>query len=229
MIRSARALAAAALGVVLAASGGSARACGIELVLAIDVSRSVLNHEYDLQVGGLAAAFRDADVQDTLRSVPGGVMATVTQWSGPGSQRQSIGWTHLTDAQSATDFAGRIERMDRAFYAAFTAIGEALVHAAAVGGTNPRTCGRRIVDVSGDGVSNRGRPVANAADVLAASGITVNALVIRGARPDPLPHYRAQVIRGPGAFVEVADGFEDFPRAIRAKLLRELTPQLAAR
>ena len=40
----------------------SAKACGLELVLAMDVSRSVVNAEYDLQMGGLANAFRNPEV-----------------------------------------------------------------------------------------------------------------------------------------------------------------------
>ncbi len=34
-------------------------------------------------------------------------------------------------------------------------------------------------------------------------------------------HYRAEVIHGPGAFVEVARGYKDFEAAMRRKLLRE--------
>ena len=44
--------------------------------------------------------------------------------------------------------------------------------------------------------------------------------------PDPVAHYRAQVIGGPGAFVEVASGFDDYPRAILKKLLREIDQPL---
>ena len=42
------------------------RACGLELVLAMDVSRSVINPEYDLQMGGLAAAFRAPEVAEAI-------------------------------------------------------------------------------------------------------------------------------------------------------------------
>jgi len=55
-----------------------------------------------------------------------------------------------------------------------------------------------------------------------ALGWTINALVIEGASPPPVPHYRAEVIAGPGAFLEVARDFDDYPRAILRKLLREI-------
>lgn len=214
--------AAAALLAVLAAA--PAGACEIELVLAMDVSRSVVNKEYDLQMGGLALAFRDAAVIAAIEALPGGIMATVTQWSGPEAQAQSVPWMRVTGAASAARFAAAIEAMERHSYAAFTAIGEALVHAEAVGRANPSPCARRVIDVSGDGASNRGRDPGPVSRALAAQGVTVNALVVLGARPDPLAFYEAHVVAGPGSFLEVADGFEDYPAAIRRKLLRELAP-----
>jgi len=226
-----RAAKALAVSVLLAATGTAApaHACGLELVLAMDVSRSVVNAEFDLQMGGLAAAFRDPEVAEAIRWMPGGVMATVTQWSGPDSQVQPVPWTHLTDASSAASFADAIELQKRAFFAAYTAIGDALVHANGLSATNPQPCARRVIDVSGDGASNRGLAPGPIATALAANGVTVNGLVILGAWPDPADFYLENVIRGEGAFLEIAEDFSDYAAAIRRKLLRELTPQLAAR
>jgi len=219
-----------AAALLLAAAGAApVRACGLELVLAMDVSRSVVNAEYDLQMGGLAAAFRDPEVIDAIAWTPGGVMATVTQWSGPASQVQSVPWSHLTDAASAAGFAARIESQDRIFFAAYTAVGEALAHANALSASNPAPCARRVIDISGDGVNNRGRAPLDIAEALAANGVTVNGLVILGAWPDPAAFYRAEVVRGQGAFLETADSFADYAKAIRSKLLRELAPQLTSR
>ena len=117
--------------------------------------------------------------------------------------------------------------MNRQFFAAYTAVGEALWHANALSATNPRTCSRRVIDISGDGASNRGRAPGPIATALAANGVTVNPLVMRGAKPDPERYYIDHVVRGPGAFLEPADSFDDYAVAIRAKLLRELTPSLA--
>ncbi len=213
------------------AGSGPARAaeCGLELVLAMDVSRSVVKLEYELQMGGLALAFRDPEVAEAINWIPGGVMATVTQWSGPDAQLQPVPWTYLTDAASVTAFAAAIERQERAFVASYTAIGEALFHANGLSATNPRRCARRVIDVSGDGASNRGRPVRPMAEALAANGVTVNGLVIKGAWPDPVEYYLGNVVRGDGAFLETTENFADYAAAIKRKLLRELTPQLVAR
>ncbi len=210
----------------LLAGGHPARAadCGLELVLAMDVSYSVVNSEYDLQMGGLADAFRDPEVAEAITWITGGVMATVTQWSGPEAQAQPVPWTHLTDAASAAAFAAAIERQERAF-ASYTAVGEALFHANRLGATNPRRCARRVIDVSGDGANNKGRPPLPMAEALSANGVTVNGLVIMGAWPDPVEFYLRNVVRGDGAFLETAANFADYADAIKRKLLRELTSE----
>jgi len=218
----------AAATLVLATPARAAE-CGIELVLAMDVSRSVVTAEFDLQMGGLVRAFRDPEVAEAIAWIPGGVMATVTQWSGPQAQAQPVPWTHLTDVASATAFAAAIERQERAFFASYTAVGEALFHANGLGASNPRRCARRVIDISGDGASNRGRPARQMAEALAANGVTVNGLVIKGAWPDPVAFYLDNVVRGDGAFLETAENFADYAAAIKRKLLRELTPQVAAR
>jgi Ca-activated chloride channel family protein len=203
--------------------------CGLELVLAMDVSRSVVDSEFDLQMGGLALAFRDPEVVGAISWIHGGVMATVTQWSGPESQTQPVPWRHLTDAATADAFATAIERQQRNFFASYTAIGEALFHANSLSATNPLRCKRRVIDVSGDGASNRGRPVRPMAEALAASGVTVNGLVILGAWPDPAEFYLRNVVRGDSAFLETAANFADYAAAIKRKLLRELISQVAER
>ena len=219
----------AALALMAALAAQPAKACGLELVLAMDVSRSVVNAEFDLQMGGLADAFRDPEIMEAIRWMPGGAMVTVTQWSGPSNQAQMIGWRHLTDEAQSRAFAEEIDAMPRQFFAAYTAVGEALWHADKVGQTNPRPCRHRVIDISGDGASNRGRAPRGIADGLAAKGITVNGLAIKGAKPDPEAYYTAEVIAGPGAFLEVAAGFEDYAEAIRRKLLREMSPSLVSR
>jgi hypothetical protein len=198
-------------------------------VLAMDVSRSVVDSEYDLQMGGLASAFRDPEVVEAIRWIQGGVMATVTQWSGPEAQVQPVPWLHLTDGTSAGAFALLIERQERSFFASYTAIGEALSHANSLSATNPLRCKRRVIDVSGDGASNRGQAVRPLAEALAANGVTVNGLVIMGAWPDPAEFYLRNVVRGEGAFLETAETFSDYAVAIKRKLLRELVPQVASR
>jgi len=55
----------------------------------------------------------------------------------------------------------------------------------------------------------------------------VNALVIDGAEPDLTGDFVENVITGPGAFMVTANGFADYPRRMRQKLLRELMRQVS--
>lgn len=214
------------LAAAAALSSGAARACGVELVLAIDVSRSVINAEYRLQRDGLATAFRQPTIIEAIGSIQGGVAVTVTEWSGPDSQTQTIGWRLIRTPAQIRKFAGDIAASERRSFAAYTAIGEALLHADSLNAINPWKCKRRVIDISGDGVSNRGRHPREISQMLAAFGVTINAVVIDGAMPDPVEFYRNNVIAGPGAFVEVARDFSDYARAIQAKLQRELMPAI---
>ena len=59
-------------------------------------------------------------------------------------------------------------------------------------------------------------------------GVTINGLVVKGARNDPVDWYRREVIAGPLPFVETANSYDDYTRAMTRKLLRELTPALAS-
>ena len=223
-------IAAAALAFSLGVSTAPTRAeaCDLELVLAMDVSRSVIKSEFDLQMGGLAAAFRDPEVIDTISWISGGVMVTVTQWSGVEDQSQPVPWTHLQKKDEILAFADQIGSQRRDYFASYTAIGEALFHAASLSATNPMRCTRRVIDVSGDGASNRGRPARQVAEALAAQGVTINGLVIMGGWPDPAEFYTRNVVRGAGSFLELAENFDDYAHAIKRKLLRELAPKVAA-
>ncbi|MFK7945134.1 MAG: DUF1194 domain-containing protein [Paracoccaceae bacterium] len=204
---------------------GAALACALELILAVDVSGSINVDEFALQTEGTAAAFEDPQVAEAIINQKGGVWATYTQWSGASRQRQVTGWHHLTDPSSMAEFANAIRRGGRNWRNYSTAIGEALFHAMRVGESAPDRCKRRVIDVSGDGVSNEGRAPRTMSTTLAGLGYTVNALVIRGDSPDPVKYYRDNVLAGPGAFMEIAKDFEDYPRAIRKKLLREVDSQ----
>ena len=225
-MRAVRLAAATGLGVALAP--GITLACALELVLAHDVSGSVGPRDYALQQSGMAAAFRDAAVQRAVAGLEGGMIVVVTQWSGLTRQHQATGWHRVSGPESLGRLAETVEGLARPWRNFSTAIGEMLIHAEAVSATAPLHCEHRVIDVSGDGVSNEGRAPGPVAARLAAAGYTINGLVIRGERPDPVPHYAEQVIAGPGAFVEVAADFDDYPRAFRRKLLREIDPPVTA-
>ncbi len=216
-----RALVAAA---ALALAAGTAQgACRQALVLALDVSGSVDAAEYRLQVEGVAAALQDAEVRAALAAMPGAPVAlAVIEWSGAGFQRVVLGWTLLEGA--AVDRAAdtlRATRRARAPQA--TAIGAALRRGAALLAAGP-VCWRHTIDVSGDGKNNDWPEPDTVREAGVLTGVTVNALVVADDThaAELSAYFRAQVLHGPDAFVEVAAGYEDYARAMKRKLLREL-------
>lgn len=203
-------------------------ACSTALVLGLDVSSSVDEDEHKLQTQGLAGAFRDEAVVDAiLGGIGTGVMVAVYEWSGFHQQEVTVGWTWLGDRAAIGTFADRLERESRHNDSWPTSLGRAVEFAAQLHAANPRPCARRIIDISGDGVNNHGAGPDWYASRGMLDGYTVNGLAIRGASPDPADYYRDHLIHGPGAFVEVADGFADYARAILRKLLRELQMPVA--
>jgi hypothetical protein len=225
---------AAALAAVLALAAGAAEArCRLALALGLDVSASVDAAEYGMQVAGLAAALDSPAVREALLAVPGlPVWIAAYEWAGAGEQRMLVGWTELTGPAALDRVIAGLLTTERAEMEDSTALGEALLFGGTLLARGPG-CFRKVLDVSGDGKNNDGPdPDMLDGDPLLA-GVTVNALVIGADTADHTDarqvqigdlsaYFAAHVIRGPGAFVEVALGFPDYQRAMTRKLLREV-------
>lgn len=224
-----------ALTLGLAAAPAAAQVpCRQGLVLAIDVSASVDPQEYALQSGGLAEAFRDAEVRQAFLARPEApVHLAVFEWSGAAYQRMVVDWTAVTGEAVLDRIARTVETNPIPPEQTTTGIGAAMLFAAELFAQGP-ACAERTLDISGDGQNNDWPRPEDARRDDALAGITINGLVI-GA-DYPLEHalnpnrmgalteyYRNRVIKGPGAFVEVADDFRDFGPAMRRKLVRELS------
>ena len=220
-----RGLAAAALA-VLGPAGGAEASCRLALALALDVSGSVVGSEYRLQLDGLADALLDPEVANAILAVPDEPVAlTVYEWSASSHQRLILGWQVLLDETAIAAAAAQIRAHERTPAPEATGIGAAMLHAARLFGTAP-DCAARTLDISGDGTNNDWPPPEDVRAEGALPGVTVNALAVTSdtGAPDALERYfRAQVIQGAGAFVERAAGYGDYARAIRKKLLMEMT------
>ena len=200
-----------------------AREVDLELVLALDVSSSISAAEYLLQVEGLAAAFRSPEVGEAIAGfAPRGIAVVVLQWASVGEQRRMVPWRWVRDGASAERFAAEIAGMRRIGHEGVTAIALAIERSRRLFGGNGFEGARRVIDVSGDGHSNQGPAVGPARRRAEADGITVNGLAIVNEQPRLDEYYRRNVIAGPGAFVIEAADYDDFARAIRAKLVREI-------
>ena len=229
----------AALFAMMAFTAPAEAACRLALALGLDVSGSVDAIEYRLQLDGLAHALESPKVAAQILAQPETpVIIAVYEWSGAASQSLILDWTEITSDADLARVALSIRARTRQIVTdQATAIGAAIGFAAALFEAGP-SCWTRTLDLSGDGKNNDGpRPI----EVVERwQGFGINALVIgsdatrgRDERQmevmDLSAYFRRRVIRGPGAFVEVALGFSDYERAMERKLLRETAlPQMGA-
>ena len=192
-------------------------ACELALVLAIDVSSSISPGEYRFQVDGLAEALMQPEVQHVLLSDQ--IALAVVQWSGYNEQELSISWRRMLSADEIRNFAGRVQNMDRKWDKGQTAIGNAIAFSVAQFDA-VRDCKRRVIDVSGDGASNSGVSTPGQRLLAQNAGVEINALAIDRVGVAITSFYE-RFVRTRGGFVMTSRGYSDYPRVIRAKLLRE--------
>lgn len=195
--------------------------CRLALALAVDVSRSIDSQDYVIQTEGLADALSDRDVRAAIFGPEGQVALAIYYWSGRGYQDLVQDWVILDSPEALDAAIWEVRRTPRPAAPLATALGDALSYGLDLMSDAP-DCDRRVIDVAGDGRNNDGISVARTYERQDFTGITVNGLAVGEHESDILDYYAGEVIRGPGAFVELAPRQEDYPDALRRKLLREL-------
>ncbi|MEX0285522.1 MAG: DUF1194 domain-containing protein [Paracoccaceae bacterium] len=202
----------------------------LELVLAVDVSRSMSAEELEIQRRGYAAALTSDEVWEAIRGgMIGRVAITYMEWAGSLDQRIVVPWTLIETREDAAAFADRITaHFDGAMRR--TSISGGLKAASIAFEVNDFIGLRRVIDISGDGPNNQGRPVLPARSDVLAQGIVINGLPLmtqdefseRFGIPDLDAYYTNCVIGGPGAFMLPVWSWEDFEPTLRRKLVLEL-------
>jgi hypothetical protein len=209
----------------------------LQLVLAVDVSRSIDEVEAELQRRGYIEALTSDRVVDAILSGENRRIAICyTEWAGAHYQTVVIDWTVIDSPVAARRFADKLAEAPRTSQS-WTAVGAALAHAGQRFENAPFVAKRRVIDVSGDGRTNDGPPAEIARDRLVSQGIVINGLPVmmnrsNFGRPPDLTldkYYEESVIGGPGAFLVVADNFDHFGRAVRSKLVREISDTTPSR
>ena len=214
---------------VAVAPGGEVPAVvpvSIELVLAVDSSLSVDEREFQLQMAGIAGAFREPEIIDLIGQ-QNGVAVTLFQWSEKIDTRRMIPWHLLSDAPSILSFAAKVANLERDPARQMTSIGSAIDFGVRLIAENAYDGRRLKIDVSGDGRENVGPLLFQARRRVATLGIEINGLPILVDTYGLDIYYRVNVISGPGAFVEIAEDYDDFTRAFLRKLRREVTPSIS--
>src|SRR5438067_5545276 len=154
------------------------------LVLAADVSRSIDDGEFDLQRKGYAAALTDPRVLSAIQGRANRTLGVCyVEWSGEEEQQVVVDWTEIRDEEDAASVAAAILAAPRSFMGR-TSISAAIDFSIARFTAAKWQAARRIIDISGDGTNNSGRPVTDARDQAIASGVTINGLAIVNDRPN---------------------------------------------
>jgi len=226
---------AAVLGVgALAAATPAHAVCRQALALGLDISGSVDEDEYRLQLDGLAAAMLNPDVIQAFLAIPTvNVRLFVYEWGGRQDQTVLVPWTEIASLPDLQGVASALRAHRRIPGRLSTALGDAMLFGANAL-SSQADCWRRTLDLSGDGRSNAGPTPREVSTNDILDGVTVNALVIGNEALQHVERYsaaleklglyfQAEVIRGPDAFVQPALNFAGFEEAMTKKLLRELS------
>jgi hypothetical protein len=202
----------------------------LELVLAVDVSRSMDPGEQNLQKDGYLAALQHPEVIAAIRSgFLGRIAVTYVEWAGASSQAVIAPWTIVDGPESAAALAELIASKPVS-YLHGTSISGALTFTTGLFEGNGFRSTREVIDVSGDGPNNMGRPVLEARAAALDRGITINGLPIMlnadyfggYSIRDLDVYYEDCVIGGPGAFLITVESIERIAEAIRRKLVLEI-------
>jgi Protein of unknown function (DUF1194) len=210
---------------------GSLQQVDVELVLAVDISRSMNASESALQRKGYVEALSDPAFARAIETgALGKIAISYVEWAGFDYQEVMIDWQVIDSPESALAFARLVEAapLSSARGTSISAVMDFSIEHLA---KNSFKGLRRVIDVSGDGPNNIGRPVLHAREDALATGLTINGLpiLVPGASAlSTLDEYYADcVIGGPGAFSLPARGMDEFAVSIRRKLILEvggLTP-----
>ena len=225
----------ALLGSLAAATAASTAraetAVDLQLVLAVDVSRSIDEVEAELQRRGYIEALTNDRVIDAILSGENARIAVCyTEWAGTHHQVVVLDWAVIDSPAAARRFADKLAEAPRQSQS-WTAVGAGLAHAGQRFDNSGFVSKRRVIDISGDGRTNDGPPAELVRDRLLQQGIVVNGLPVmmnrtNFGRPPDLTldkYYEENVIGGMGSFMIVADSFDQFGRAVRTKLVREIS------
>lgn len=202
-------------------------AIDLELVLAVDISRSMDEEEQRIQRQGYVEAFRSKALLDAIRAGVGGAIAvTYVEWAEYANQ--TVPWTVISNAAEASAFADKLAAAP--IYAERrTSISAAIDYAVELMEANEFQAGRRVIDISGDGPNNYGRAILEARDAAIAKNITINGIPLLMNQPSQFAdipdldkYYRDCVIGGRGAFVMPVKTMNAFAGTIRAKLVSEV-------
>ena len=189
--------------------------CELALVLAIDVSGSVIDEHYELQRNATADAVEQ--VIKPNENLP--IALSVIMWGH--EPIVVVPWRMLRDRSDTVAFASELRRVSRPI-TGMTHMVAALEKSLELLSNTPCEPERKMIDISGDGESDDGdpSPLRNMAQELF---IQINGLPIttRYQSTDIVQYFRERVLTYDG-FLMTANEWNGYARAIRGKLTLEI-------
>jgi hypothetical protein len=198
----------------------------VELVLCVDSSESIDSDEFTLQRQGIALAFQSEEIVNAIqRGALGRIAVSLVDFADDASVR--VSFVVISDTKSAERFAAMVLASEREKNGN-TSISAGIWASVMDVNAAPYRATRRVIDVSGDGANNRDNPelginMTTAGALARKNHVVVNGLPIESDEPGVVQFYQESVLTGRGAFMVVAKGVADFGRAIRRKLILEVS------
>ncbi len=210
----------------------------LELLLLVDVSDSVDEQEYALQVGGYIEAFGDPEIREALLSLEG-VAVKMLLWSST-QQRWSTSWVHIQAESDCEDLINHMTYLSVSRpFSHNTVMSEAIRSGLWELSHNAFESPRQVIDVSGDGICDNflyykdAEPDAvpnidygpvkwDDVKTRRLSTTTINGISV-GNEPGLAQWYASEVAQGEGSFSMHANNFADFSAGIKRKLIHEIT------
>jgi Protein of unknown function (DUF1194) len=204
------------------------KAVDVALVLAADVSSSVDEGDYKLQMRGIAAALRNPMLGPAIAvGAHQRIALSIIHFSTRQHQEVVLPWRAIATSQDLEETARIVEGLERKWTPGGTGLGAAIsVAAGYVLALKVKATGR-IVDVSGDGEDNEQDDVGFARDEAVNMGVTINGLPITWGSPTLVDYYTRFVMGGPNSFIMPARDLRDFKDAMAQKLMREVGAQIS--
>ena len=154
------------------------------LVLAVDSSGSISEQRLSMQIQGYLDALRHPSFIEAVRGGRHGRIAlTFVTWTDARRQDQMVPWRVIGDQAGAHAFAQAVQDALRPL-PGWTSISGAIDFCTGLLLSSGYVATRRVIDISGDGANNDGRPVTEARDAAVAAGVTINGLPIVEVEPN---------------------------------------------
>src|SRR5258706_10633682 len=180
----------------------AAQPVDVQIVLAVDASGSVDDDRFELQKQGYAKAFLNPRVLNAIRNGSEQAIAvSMVQWTGPTLHVIMVPWTVVRDQRSAQAVAALISASPRQIFGGGTSLSGAIDFSVLMLTSSPYRGTKRVIDISGDGSNNLGRPAEQARDEGGTMSVRIYYLPILVLEPYLDVYFRAKVIGRPDAFI----------------------------